>query len=295
MSQTSVIIATASYDSTIRFWEAQTTRCYRTIYHPALHVNKLEISPDKRHLAAACKPYIRLFDINSHHGHVRTFVAHTSNVTAVGFHSDGNSMYSGSEDGTLRIWDISVTPINTVVLHPNQIELISGDQDGIIRVWDTRMNTCTIELVPEADTAMRSLSVMGDGTMLVAANDSGTCYIWNILRGSQVITEFEPIHKLQAHDRQILKCVLSPEKKYLATASSDKTVKIWNVDNFTLAKVLTGHQRWVWDCAFSVDGKFLLTASSDMTARLWSMEEGSELRVYRGHSKAIVCCALNDG
>ncbi|KAL0885670.1 hypothetical protein Bca101_009653 [Brassica carinata] len=280
------------------------------------HVNKLEISPDKRHLAAACNPYIRLFDINSHHAHVRTFVAHTRNVTAVGFHSDGNSMYSGSEDGTLRIWDLrapnrpevyernclkayhscgSVTPINTVVLHPNQIELISGDQDGIIRVWDTRMNASTIELVPEPDTAIRSLSVKGDGTILVAANDRGTCYIWNILRGSQVITEFEPIHKLQAHNRQILKCVLSPESKYLATASSDKTVKIWNVDNFTLDKVLTGHQRWVWDCAFSVDAKFLFTASSDMTARLWSVEGGSEVRVYRGHSKAIVCCALSDG
>ncbi|KAH0865867.1 hypothetical protein HID58_083078 [Brassica napus] len=351
MSQPSVIIATASYDFTIRFWEAQSASCYRAINYPAVpqreldegrnpqNVNKLEISPDKRHLAAACNPYIRLFDINFHHGHVRTFVAHTSNVTAVGFHADGNSMYSGSEDGTVRIWDLrynqfffqlksmlvkdihvlsntlltrklkcrapnrpevyernclkayhldgSVTPINTVVLHPNQlcvlshyligkmvqIELISGDQDGIIRVWDTRMNSCTIELVPEPDTAIRSLSVMRDGSMLAAANDGGTCYIWNIVRGSQVFFSLN---------------------SYLATASSDKTVKIWNVDSFTLDKVLTGHQRWVWDCAFSVDAKFILTASSDMTARLWSMEEGNELRVYRGHNKAIVCCALND-
>ncbi|KAJ4890827.1 Transducin/WD40 repeat-like superfamily protein [Raphanus sativus] len=293
--QPSAIIATASYDCTIRFWEAETTHCYRAINCPALperelyedpdkpqHVNKLEISPDKRHLAAACNPYIRLFDINSHYAHVRTFVSHTSNVTAVGFHADSNSMYSGSEDGTVRIWDLrspnqpevyerncqkayhaheSVTPINTVVLHPNQTELISGDKDGIIRVWDTRMNACTIELVPEPDTAIRSLSFMRDGTMLVAANDGGTCYTWNILRGNQVITEFEPIRKLQAHNRQILKCVISPDNKYLVTASSDKTVKIWNIDNFTLVKVLTGHQRWVWDCAFSVDGKFLLTGT----------------------------------
>lgn len=37
---------------------------------------------------------------------MRTFVGHTSNVMAVGFHADGNSMYSGSEDGTVRIWDL---------------------------------------------------------------------------------------------------------------------------------------------------------------------------------------------
>ncbi|KAG6391883.1 hypothetical protein SASPL_149647 [Salvia splendens] len=86
----------------------------------------------------------------------------------------------------------------------------------------------------------------------------------------QTMTNFVPLHKLQAHDQYILKCLLSPElcepNRYLATASSDNTVKIWNADDFTLEKTLVGHQRWVWDCVFSVDGAFLITASSDSTA-----------------------------
>lgn len=84
----------------------------------------------------------------------------------------------------------------------------------------------------------------------------------------QTMTNFEPLHKLQAHDGYILKCLLSPEFcepnrycisfyeqciqtlrikqcmpfsfRYLATASSDHTVKIWNVDGFTLEKTLVG-------------------------------------------------------
>jgi len=40
--------------------------------------------------------------------------------------------------------------------------------------------------VPEVDTAVRSLTVMWDGTLVVAANNHGTCYVWRLLRGTQV-------------------------------------------------------------------------------------------------------------
>ncbi|KAH7557300.1 hypothetical protein JRO89_XS11G0108200 [Xanthoceras sorbifolium] len=310
MTQPSVILATASYDHTIRFWEAKSGRCYRTIQYPDSQVNRLEITPNKHYLAAAGNPHIRLFDVNSNSPQpVMSYDQHTNNVMAVGFQCDGNWMYSGSEDGTVKIWDLrapvcqmeyeSRAAVNTVVLHPNQTELISGDQNGNIRVWDLTANSCSCELfsfhpgetgctnpkryrkhlastfyqenawkwllVPEVDTAVRSLTVMWDGSLVVAANNHGTCYVWRLMRGTQTMTNFEPLHKLQAHNGYILKCLLSPEfcepHRYLATASSDHTVKIWNVDGFTLEKTLIGHQRWVWDCVFSVDGAYLITGT----------------------------------
>jgi G protein beta subunit-like protein len=107
MPHPSVVLATAGYDHTIRFWEATTGRCYRTLQYTDSQVNKLEITPDKQYLAAAGNPLIRLFDVNSSHPHpVITYEAHTNNVTAVGFQCDGKWMYSGSEDGTVKIWDI---------------------------------------------------------------------------------------------------------------------------------------------------------------------------------------------
>nr|KAJ0223867.1 hypothetical protein LSAT_V11C200063780 [Lactuca sativa] len=63
-----------------------------------------------------------------------------------------------------------------------QTELISGDQNGNIRVWDLTANSCSCELV---DTSMRSLTVMWDGSLVVAVNNKGTCYVWRLLRGTQ--------------------------------------------------------------------------------------------------------------
>lgn len=135
MSQ--VILATAGYDHNIRFWEATSGICYRTLQYAESQVNKLEITSNKQFLAAAGNPQIRLFEVNSNNPQaVATYDGHTSNVTAVGFQKDSKWMFSGSEDGTVKIWDLrapgcqreyaSRGAVNTVVLHPNQGELISG-------------------------------------------------------------------------------------------------------------------------------------------------------------------------
>jgi G protein beta subunit-like protein len=46
---------------------------------------------------------------------------------------------------------------------------------------------------------VRSLTVAMDGSLVVAANNSGTCYVWRAMRGSYLTTHFEPLHKLRAH------------------------------------------------------------------------------------------------
>lgn len=53
----------------------------------------------------AGNPHIRFYDINSNNSApVTSFDGHTSNVTAVGFQKDRKWMFSGSEDGTVKIW-----------------------------------------------------------------------------------------------------------------------------------------------------------------------------------------------
>jgi len=157
-------------------------------------------------------------------------------------------------------------------------------------VWDLTANSCSYELVPDGKTAIRSICVASDASLVLAATNRGTCFAWKLGKSS-----FEPHHKIEAHNTYALKCLLSPDVKYLATASADKTVKIWNVDNgFSLDKTLTGHQKWVWDCSFSADSAYLVTASSDKTSKLWDLKSGEIILDYKGHHKSVTSVALND-
>ncbi|KAG0747261.1 hypothetical protein G6F57_007949 [Rhizopus arrhizus] len=304
----SVILVTAGYDNTIRFWEALSGICSKTIKHPDSQVNRLCISPDKAILAAAGNHSVRLYDIaSSNDNPFVVFGEHTGNIIATGFHGEGRWMFTASEDGHLKIWDTrsgrnpvltrnfdNGCPINDAVMHANQGELITCDQNGAVKIWDLTAHSCTHELVPEEGVPMRSVTVASDGSILVAANNKGTCFVWKLSNGCEG-GEIEPIHQFQAHNNYILRVMLSPDTKLLATCSADNTAKIWNTEkNFELYLTLQGHQRWVWDCAFSADSAYLVTASSDHVARLCELQNGETIRQYNGHHKAAVCVALND-
>ena len=196
----------AGYDHTIKFWEAPSGICQRTLQHPESQVNKLEITPDKSAIAAAGNPSLRLFDLRT--GTATSYDGHTNNVTAVGFQRDGKWLFTGSEDGTIKIWDVrapgcqreyeSGCAINSVAIHPSQGELISGDRDGNIRVWDLAQNACSAELVPDGPKAIRCVSVAHDASLLAAANDYGSVFVWRIgTSDEKTSTRFEPLQKLQ--------------------------------------------------------------------------------------------------
>ncbi|KAL2794213.1 quinon protein alcohol dehydrogenase-like superfamily [Aspergillus germanicus] len=244
----SVILCTAGYDHTIRFWEALSGICSRTIQHPDSQVNRLCITPDKRYLAAAGHNNVKLYDIKSTNPNpVMTFEGHTNNITGVAFHCEGKWMVTSSEDGTVKVWDTRTgslqrnyahkAPVNDVVIHPNQGELISGDRAGIVRVWDLGESVCTHQLIPEDDVAVHSVSVASDGSLLCAGNKKGNVYIWRMIQEAEV-TRIVPICTFQAHKDYLTRVLLSPDVKHLATCSADHTAKVWNLDlDYPPAKV----------------------------------------------------------
>lgn len=145
--------------------------CSKTLLFGDSQVNCLEISADKSLLVAGGNPLIHIFDINSSDDKpILTYDGHTSNVTSVGFQKDLKWLYSGSEDGTVRIWDPRSNnstrtydcgaPVNTVALSPTQAELITGDQNGFMKIWDLDADTCREEYLPTPDVPIRSISIV---------------------------------------------------------------------------------------------------------------------------------------
>ena len=297
-----VLLASGGYDGTIRMWDAASGSCYRVLQHPEKQVNALLTSPDKQYLVAGGNPLIKLYEVDGKNPEpLLTFEGHTGPVTCLGFQRDGRWMFSGSEDGTVKIWDLRAPGfqrdyecrggVNSVALHPNQGELLSGDAAGCVRVWDLTASACSLELSPEGNTPLSAVSVAADASLLVAANFNGNVFAWGARGGS---TDVSPLARFAAHKSYITSARLSPDGQWLATAGSDRTVKLWSLPKFTLSSTLSGHSRWVWDAVFSADSNYLVTASSDMTAKLWDVGTSACVRVFTGHTKAVTAVTLND-
>lgn len=171
MAAMPVVLVTGGYDHKIRFWDATSGMCSKSISFGDSQVNCIQVSYDKSLLAAGGNPIIQLFDVNTvDERPLLTYDGHTNNVTTVGFQRDQKWIYSSSEDGTVRVWDTRSntnsrkydcgSPVNTVCIHPNQAELISGDQNGTIKVWDLTADKCREEYIPLPEIPIRSLSIV---------------------------------------------------------------------------------------------------------------------------------------
>ncbi|GLI73456.1 TOR complex subunit lst8 [Penicillium ochrochloron] len=236
----SVLLTTAGYDHTIRFWEALSGICSRTIQHPDSQVNRLCITPDKKYLAVAGHHNVKLFDAKSSNPNpLMTFEGHTGNITGVAFHCEGKWMVTSSEDCSIKVWDVRSGslqrdyrhefPVNDVVIHPNQAELISGDRGGMVRVWDLGESKCIHQLEPEENSSVTSVSVATDGSLLCAGSKKGNVYIWRMVQTDEKALMI-PIATFQAHMDYLNRVLLSPDVKHLATCSADHTAKVWNLD-----------------------------------------------------------------
>jgi WD40 repeat protein len=79
---------------------------------------------------------------------------------------------------------------------------------------------------------------------------------------------------LRGHRARVGDLAFSPDGALLATASNDRTIKLWNTADWSERATLTGHERAVVDLAFSHDGRALYTGGYDATLRRWELNGG---------------------
>ena len=112
--------------------------------------------------------------------------------------------------------------------------------------------------------------VFASGHELVTAGADSTVRVWDTLSGALTRIFVD-------HTSPVFDVALSPDRRFIATASEDRSARIWDVAN-GMNLVLDGHGDRVWGVAFSRDGQRVATASEDRTIRLWDAGSGKELR-----------------
>lgn len=101
----------------------------------------------------------------------------------------------------------------------------------------------------------------------------------------QAVYSVRERNRLEGHTDWVSSVSFSRDGKIMASASKDKTIKLWN-RNGTLQKNLLGHTAWVYDVSFSPDGQLIASASWDRTVKLWS-KDGVLLKTLNGHTDKV--------
>ena len=98
---------------------------------------------------------------------------------------------------------------------------------------------------------------------------------------------------LTGHKRAISGLKFSGDGELLATASADKTARLWSTADGSSLHNFRGHDHGISDLAFSSDARFLATASDDKTVRIWDVAAASPVKTLTGHTNYVFCVNYN--
>ena len=216
---------------------------------------------------------------------------HRREVTSAAFSHDGRQVLTSSHDGTAQVWNVATGKVSRTVgeraLRPARVNaaarsddgdvIVTGGLDNAVRVYHGTRAAEPITLPgPVYD-----VSLDRSGRRLLSAGGSfeGFAQISD-LRGSRRID-------LVGHEREVTAARFDPSETRVATASVDRSARIFRVSDGKLLRTLggrsqTGHAGPVWSVRWSDDGRFVVTAGHDRTVRVWDAADGTLVKVLDG-------------
>ena len=281
--------------------EPQNWQCLQTLTGHTEAVLSLALSPDGRILASgSADKTIHLWQVlvalpgggRVSPEPIHILKGHTAPVSALAMSADGKILVSGSEDKTIKLWQIGTGflfrtltehsgSVFALAISPDGKILASGSGDGTIKIWDLSSFKLLHTLTNHTKSVL-ALAISADGRILASGSEDKTVKIWHLGNSDPSF-----LGAITSHSQPVCALAFNPQQPILASASFDKTIQIWDVDAYSRLGNPKTHSIRFDSLAFTPDGKTLATGCEDKSIRLWDVEKGSLRRTLRGHTAAV--------
>lgn len=216
---------------------------------------------------------------------VAVLSANAGAVWSVSFDPKSETIATGIEDGSVRLWDLKSQAVkSTLKAHNGLVWQAQFMQDGRYLATtgdDSKLKTWKVgESQPQQTylntNAIRGLAISKDGTLLYAGGRDGGLYKYSP-------DSAEAIATARLED-SIFTAALSPDGKTLAVAGNNKTIHLLEAETFQPKLELEKHAGPVYGLAFNKTGDLLASAGWDKTIRLWNVSSGLVEKEWPGES-----------
>lgn len=222
--------------------------------------------------------------------------SHPSTVRCVAVTPDSMKLLTGSDNGSLRMWDLiwgkllqTITvqttgthgraqrnhrALSAVAVAPDGKRALSASDDRTLHLWDLETGR-EMRVLKTPAGQITFLAFMPDGRRAVSVSGTeDTIRLWDL----ESAEEFRPP---LTHSQAVVSLAMTPDGRRAVSASVDGSVKVAEVETGRELHLLAGHTQCVERVVVTHDGQRVVSASADGTMRVWDLISGAELRKLR--------------
>lgn len=241
------------------------------------------------------KDYITHKQANSDLEH--TLKGHDKAIDSVEITPDDQYIISISYYDSIRIWDLHTGSLinsideNTIsedveVVTPNGRYSVSSSGKSVVQIRDLHTSEELTKYTKRTITPNGHYSISVDRDT-INVHDLQTDILKYTFRGHPVEIWDPTLQIIQSEKHIISAIAVTPNSQYLASASNDCTIKVWDLNAGTLKHTLSGHIDPVNTIAVTSDGKYVISGSDDCTVKIWDINTGTLKHTYFGHSDKV--------
>ncbi|NTV99730.1 MAG: hypothetical protein HGA19_00315 [Oscillochloris sp.] len=277
-SNKSQFLAAGTDKGQIYIWNSADLTGFEPIQGASQPITALAFNPNAETIAVGyLDGLVSLFPRTNNNTQPRTVNRHEEHVTAIAFSPDGKLIASGCSDSEIMVNAIwggkaplvfrgHASKITRLQFSTNNKEIVSSSQDGTVQIWNAVDYKQPALVLRGHEGWVLDVSRRAYSSEIVTVGRDGTIRHWN--KDHPEATTI--IHQ---HTREVASVAYSPDGKWLATGSIDKTILLWAIDGDQVRQTQKlSSSSSVWWVAFSADSQYLTSAYEDGNIEIWQVD-----------------------